>query len=74
MAIANSRLVLFPRIFTQGRLRCTQQHDSVHCLAGSNPGSYASGPPRGSLRRRTRPGLHGKRVVCPMPLERARNP
>ena len=24
--------------------------------------------------RRTTPGLHGKRVVCSMPLERARNP
>ena len=46
MAMAAGRLIFFPLIFTQGRLRCTQQHDSVHCLAGSNPGSYASGPPR----------------------------
>ena len=50
-------------------------HDSAHCLAGSYPGSYASRPPPGgSFCRRTTPGLHGNRVVCPMPLERARNP
>ena len=33
-----------------------------------------AGLARGSVRRRTIPGLHGKRVVCSMPLERARNP
>ena len=51
-------------------------HDSAHCLAGSFPGPYAkSASTNGVLKlRRTIPGLHGKRVVYSMPLERARNP
>ena len=50
-------------------------HDSVHHIAGSNPGSYANGPIcLRFCRRRTIPGLHGNRVVCSMPLERARDP
>ena len=44
-------------------------------LAGSNPGPYEIGSPTGErYRRRTIPGLHGNRVVCSMPLERARDP
>ena len=27
--------VPFPHMFTQGRLHCTQQRDSAHCIAGS---------------------------------------
>ena len=51
-------------------------HDSAHCLAGSYQARTRRRLPiPGVLKlRRTTPGLHGSRVVCSMPLERARNP
>ena len=68
------RVVLFPRILTQGRLHCTQH--TILCTETQVhfPARTRSGPSRDFVRRRTTPGLHGNRVVYSMPLECARNP
>jgi len=74
MAVTISRLILFPRMITQGRLRCTQHTILCTALQVHIPARTRADPFRGFCRRRTIPGLHGNRVGCPMPLERARNP
>ena len=71
---ANSRVLLFPHILTQGRLRCTQHTILCTALQVLFPARTRADPSRGFCRRRTIPGLHGSRVGCPMPLERARDP
>ena len=75
MAITASCLVFFPHILTSRQATLHAAHDSVHHIAGSYQARTRSGPAEeGSNRRRTIPGLHGNRVVCPMPLGRARDP
>ena len=74
MAVTISRLILFPRILTQGRLHCTQHTILCTALQVLFPARTRADPSRGFCRRRTIPGLHGNRVVCSMPLERARKP
>ena len=71
---ATRRLNIFPRILTQGRLHCTQHTIlctalQVHTWLVREEASNWS-----SQLRRTIPGLRGNRVVCTMPLVRARNP
>ena len=74
MATTSQTLVLFPRILTQGRLHCTQHTILRTALQVLFPARTRWDPARDSTPRRTIPGLHGKRVVCSMPLGRARNP
>ena len=71
---ANSRVLLFPLILTQGRLHCTQHTILRTALQVLFPARTRWDPARDLFPRRTIPGLHGKRVVCSMPLGRARNP
>ena len=62
----------FPIVSTQGRLHCTQRGQrtamQVHLL--SRTPSLSTGLCGG----RTKTGLHGNRVVTPMPLKAARKP
>ena len=75
MAITAGGLVFLSHMFTQGRLRCTQH--TILCTALQvhtrlvREAGFHTGVPQ---LRRTTPGLHGNRVVCSMPLERARDP
>ena len=64
----------YPDMSTQGRLHCTQQRDSAHCIAGSIPVSYAVRVRKVLYGCRTIAGLHGIRVGRHMPLRLARKP
>ena len=73
---ATFRRLLFPRILTQGRLHCTQHTILRTALQVHTWFVRTAGFPKRefSICVAQNSGLHGNRVVCSMPLERARNP
>ena len=68
-------LIFHPRIPTQGRLHCTQHTILRTALQVLTKFVRERNPILGHLpSSHENNGLHGERVVCSMPLERARCP
>ena len=75
LATTRQAFVLFPHMFTQGRLHCTQH--TILCTALQVHTGFVREEASviGVLNFVAQgSGLHGSRVVCAMPLARARDP